>query len=293
MSAYSFLKEAKLYLVIEDLKYEIEISSINFSQTLLENSYQVQNLHNSDIFEGSVINKANVANFEFKCFLLRDPKHKKLVDLAIDYSSFDLYVATQQATFKIEKSVITNVSISASRDKFLSLDIKGEASKVLHVGSESFEVPGTLQNYPDTNYLRSRIDVILDSENISTFINNLSVELQNEITWVPYTSVQNAIEGSIQYPYDYVLSKRILAGSISRFVRDDSQTDLHSKNSNTPLRIKLGEESQGTFYGLDFNMGACSYTNRLNTGSVFTQNYDWRMIDNSDLSSIITYTTTI
>lgn len=292
MATYSFLKEANLYLVKESIKYKIDISSISFSQTFTEESYAVRNLHTADIFEGSVINKANPANFEIKIPALLEGHHSILFDCILDYSSFDLYISTAQDTFKLETSVITNGSFAVEKLKPLSLSISGESSKLLHLGNASYAIPGTESTREGRTYLRaSDNSIVLDGTDMSEDTLSLSIELQNEIKWLPYNTLQKAVAGSTMYPTEYVLDERILAGSFQRYVLPDTDENLQSYNTDVSLRIKIGQEIGGTFYGFDFNMGSCSYTNRLNTGSVFTQNYDWRMTDNSTLSNILSYIT--
>ena len=292
MATYSFLKEAKLYLVKNGVKYSIDISNISFSQTFTEESYEVKNLHTSDIFEGSVINKANVANFDFKIPALLEDYHVVVFNALLDYSHFDLYVATKQDTFKIEKAVITNGSFVVEKGRPLNLSVSGEASKVLRVGNENYNIPGTLSAQAAKTYLKSSDNsIVLNNQDITEHSLTLSVELQNEVKWLRYNTIQKAVAGSTMYPTEYVIDSRILAGSIQRYVTPDTDADLQSYETNVPLRIKIGQNVGGTFYGFDFNIGSCSYTNRLNTGSIFTQNYDWRMTDNSSLSNIISYIT--
>lgn len=292
MVTYSFLKEAKVYLVKDNIKHSIDISSVSFNQTFTEESFSVQNLQNSNIFEGSVINKANVANFELNTYICIQDYARVLVNSLIDYSSFDLFVVTSQDTFKIEKAVITSGSISVDARKLLELEISGEASKVLRVGSSSYTIPGTFAPTGTKTYIRPLDNLILlNGDDLSKDNVSLTLELQNEVKWIPYNSVQKAVSGSTMYPTDYVIDSRILAGSIQRYVTPDTDADLQSYETNVPLRIKIGQNVGGTFYGFDFNIGSCSYTNRLNTGSIFTQNYDWRMTDNSSLSNIISYIT--
>jgi peroxiredoxin len=103
MAQYSFLKEANLYLVKDNARYLIDISNVSFNQTFTEETYKVQNLHTSDIFEGSVIVQANPANFSFTCFVLKEVDHKVVFNSLIDIFTFDLYVQTRQDTFKLEK----------------------------------------------------------------------------------------------------------------------------------------------------------------------------------------------
>ena len=67
MANYSFLKEAKVYIVYGTTKIQLDISSISFSQTFTEETRSVRTLHNqNNVFEGSVINTANPANFEIR-----------------------------------------------------------------------------------------------------------------------------------------------------------------------------------------------------------------------------------
>ena len=48
----------------------------------------------------------------------------------------------------------------------------------------------------------------------------------------------------------------------------------------------------GLFKGFDFNMTNVSFTNRIETGDVFQQSYDWRLAQNvSSLAGILTYYT--
>jgi len=203
-----------------------------------------------------------------------------------------LYIVTRQDTFKIEKAVLTNGSFAVEKGKVLSLSVSGESSKVLRVGTQDYTIPGSLSPRTSKTYLKSSHNsIVLNGEDISEHSLTLSVELQNEVKWLPYNTIQKAVAGSTMYPTDYVIDSRILAGSIQRYVTPDTDADLQSYETNVPLRIKIGQNVGGTFYGFDFNIGSCSYTNRLNTGSIFTQNYDWRMTDNSSLSNIISYIT--
>jgi hypothetical protein len=79
MPNYSFLKEAKVYIVYGTTKKQLDISSVSFSQTFTEETRSVKTLHNqNNMFEGSVINTANF-NRE-RCFLSRKVRHNKWDD---------------------------------------------------------------------------------------------------------------------------------------------------------------------------------------------------------------------
>lgn len=298
MAAFNFLKEASLYIVHNSLQYNIDISRVSFSQTFTEDSIQVRTLHTDNLFEASTINKANPANFQIEANVFKeaDPGVSLLLSKAIDYGSFDIYISTLSDIFKVEYAVITNIAFTLEKNKPITLQIDGEARKVSKVGVVgSYTIPGTAQSVPDPKtYLTTTSQVItLGGTDISDSVYKISVELQNEISWNPYVTVQGGLQATSastsMFPTTYVIEKRILAGNIGKYLLDDNDDDLQDWSTNTSLRIKAGQYIGGTLYGFDFNMPNCSFTNRLEVANIFTQNYDWRMTNNSTaLSSIIT-----
>ena len=297
MATFNFLRDAQLFIVHDSKQYNIDIESVSFSQTFTENSYSVKTLHSQDMFEASVINVANAANFEFKTFLLKESDLDIVLSRLIDYGTMDLYISTQQDVFKLEYAVFTNGSFEINRSQALSISVSGEASKLSKVGTvPSYTIPGTVPNpdRTDRTFLQMLEQTItLGGTDISSEVYRLSIELQNEISWIPYTTVNGGISASdastSMYPSDFTVEKRILAGNIGRYLSDTNGVDLQEWSTGTSLRIKYGQNIGATLYGLDFNMPSCSFTNRLQVESVFVQNYDWRLIDNTtELSSIIT-----
>jgi hypothetical protein len=296
MATFNFLKEAQLYIVSGGLQYNIDIESISFSQTFTDNSYSVKTLHDQDMFEGSVINKANPANFEFKTFFLKENDLDIVIDRLVDYNTFDLYISTQLDVFKLEYAVITNGSFVIEKSQPLSITISGEASKLSKVGTAgSYTIPGTVQSRSASRtFLRNTQQTItLDGSDISSEVYRISAELQNEVAWDPYTTVHGAISATnaatSMFPSSFTVSKRILAGNIGRYVSSSNIDSLQDWSSNSSLVISVGEVISSTLFGLQLNMPSCSFTNRLEVGPVYTQNYDWRLIDNTTaLSSIIT-----
>jgi len=299
MATYSFTKEAKVYVVYNGNQYNIDISNIGFSQTFTENSYSVKSIHTQNYFEGSVINKANPASFNFTMPAIRNNDFTVVFDRLLDCKTFDLYISTEQDTFKLETCVITNGNFLIERSKVLRLAITGEGSKLSRVGSNTYTIPGSAQSRNALVYNRlSDTEVILAGTDIaSSGLISLSVELQNDISWNPYTTVQGAISSTdatdCMYPSSFVIDKKILGGSIGLYLLDTNNADLQEWDTNVTLRIKVGEDDNSlNFRGFDFNMQNCTFTNRLNTSAVYTQNYDWRLTQNpTNLSSIITYIT--
>ena len=297
MSTFNFKKQAKLYIVHDNKQYNIEIEDVSFSQTFTEDSYSVKTLHNQNMFEASTITKANPANFEFTMPISKeaDPSALLVLNRLIDYNTVDLYISTEQAIFKLEYGVFTNCSFIIQKTKVLTITISGQASKLLKVGVfGSYTIPGVVQTPISKTFLQVlEQEVTLNSINISSSIYKLSVELQNDIKWNDYTTVHEGIEvtnaSNSMYPTKFTIDKRILAGNIGQYLTDTNSTNLQNWNKNTSLRIKVGQNIGGTLYGFDFNIPTCSFTNRLNVDSVFTQEFDWRLTNNSTaLSSIIT-----
>ena len=302
MATYSFTKEAKVYVVYGGNQYNIDISDIQFSQTFTENSYSVKSIHTQNYFEGSIINKANPASFSFTMPAIRNNDFTVVFNRLLDCGTFDLYISTQQDTFKLETCVITNGNFLIERSKVLRLAITGEASKLSFRdsgGTPLTSVPGTVQSRNTLVYNRlSDTEVILAGTDLaSSGLISLSVELQNDISWNPYTTVQGALSTSdatnCMYPSSFVINKKILGGSIGLYLLDTNNADLQEWDTNVTLRIKVGEDDSSlNFRGFDFNMQNCTFTNRLTTSAIYTQNYDWRLTQNpTNLSSIISYIT--
>lgn len=289
MANYSFLKDAKVHLVSGTDQILLDISNVSFSQTFTETSYPVKTLHNQSMFEGSVINKANPANFELTIPALLEADLRVLFDKLLDYSSFDLYITTQQDIFRLETSVITNGTFLIDRVRPLSLTVSGEASKLSTVAALPYTTVGRSST---RTYNTSGLTILLDSVHLDTDVATVSVEVQNEVSWNPWVSVHSGVLEEISYPSTYTISKRILSGNISRHLNTDNSSSLNTSSSNSTLNIKVGQNILGTFYGFEFDIASCSYTNRLQTGGIFKQSYDWRMTQNpTSLSDVITYTT--
>jgi hypothetical protein len=293
MSIFNFKKEARLYIVHNNLQYNIDISDISFSQTFTEDSYSVKTLHNQNMFEASSITKANPANFSFTMPILKEPdlSVQLVLDRLIDYDTVDLYISTEESVFKVENAVFTTGSFAFEKSKVLNIAISGEASKLLKVETA---IPGIVQvrASPQTYLQMTGQTVKIGGVDISSCIYKLSVELQNDIDWNSYTTVHDGIQvtnaGNSMYPTKFTVDKRILAGNIGQYLTDSNSANLQNWNKNISLRIEVGQNIDGTLCGFDFNIPTCSFTNRVSVASVFTQEFDWRLTDNlTALSSII------
>jgi hypothetical protein len=291
MANYSFLKEAKAYIVYGSTKLQLDMSSVSFSQTFTEETRTVRTLHNqNNLFEGSVINTANPANFEMTVNLLIEDDLEILFNRLLDVESFDLYVTTASDVFKLQNCVITNGTINIERLRPLSLSISGEASKLLTGQSlPSSMVLRTAASYRTYN-LASDLFIQLGSTQIHDHLVSVSMELQNEIEWIPYKLVLNP-EGT-NYPLQYNLKGKVLAGNITRYLNDSTESAAQSYVTGESLRIKAGTNIGGLFRGIDLNTNNVTATTRITTGSVFTKSTDWRMVQNpTSLADVFKYET--
>jgi hypothetical protein len=300
MPSYSFKKEAKVYIVSGGNQYSIDVSAISFSQTFAQHNYSTKTLHSqSNVFEGSVINKANKASFSFEFPAITEADYTIVETLLIGATSFDLYVTASDPvvdTFKLETAVITNGTFVIEKSRPLSITIQGEASKL----TRDAEMLESTVSRTTKTYIRPILQVTLGSNDLS-YVAATTMELQNEITWTPYTTLQNSLsatdKSNSMFPSSFTLSKKILSGSITQYLTDvtanDNLANTLNWDTDAQLTIKAGNGAAGNaFRGFSFGPATCSFTNRIGTGSIFTQNYDWRMTQNpSDLSTILKYDT--
>jgi hypothetical protein len=295
MPSYNFKREADLFIVHNGNRYSLDIRDVSFSQNFGEKSYPVKNLHNpTDYFEGSVVNKANPANFSLEVYAIEEADFTIVESLLISTSSFDIYVQTPTDVFKLETCVITNGSFVIEKSRPLSIAIQGEASKLTRGAS----LAGSLQSRSATKTFIAPpiLEVTLGSATLTDIV-KVTVELQNDIQWLPYETLNASLVASSaansMYPGGYVVTKKILAGSISQYLTDTNTSNVQAWDTSVSLEIKAGNGLSGSqFRGLHLGSATSTFTNRMNTGSVFLQNYDWRITDNSSsLATILKYVT--
>ena len=270
---------------------------LSFSQTFTDSGFTTKTVHTEDFFESSSIKKANPANFSFVLPVIQETDFEVVKDKLVDCSTFDLYVETGLDVFKLEKAVFTGGTFNIQRDNPLTLSLSGEASKLTLVGSAtSYVIPGlSVAQSVRTHLLNKELKVTLNSTDLSTNIYSIKAELQNDINWTPYTTVNEALSvtnaTNAMYPTNFTVNKKTLAGSIGQYITDTTSSDLQDFTTGESLRIQAGESihTSNPFPGIDINMASCSFTNRAKVEEVFTQSYDWRSTDNlTALSSIIT-----
>ena len=261
MANFRFLKEASLHVVYGSNKYKLDTNEISFSQSFKEKSYEVKTIQEQSSFEGSVINEANPAAFSFNVPLLREVRNKVVLDRLIDCESFDLYISTGQDVLKLQKCVIQDGNFEINKSRPLRLAISGEASKL---SKYTGTIPGTLQNTNviTSTYTLPAIDTLtLDGVDISSDIVGLTVELQNDINWNKYTTLQGTYSttsaSTSMYPDNFTVGTRILGGSISKYLKDDSILDW---GIDQPLTLNVGKNVGGTVNSVAVTSGGGSYS---------------------------------
>jgi hypothetical protein len=290
-------------------KYRIyTTSAITFDQTFAEDAYSVKTLHDqSKMFEGSSITKANPASFSFDIPLTTEKDESIMVDLACDLvataeadietqqlKSFDIYVQTGSSTFKLEGAVITGATFDFVPTNQFQMRLEGQGKKLTRAGNESFSIPGSAQSESATRKPLIVYPVIsVDSLDMSSII-SCNLQIQNEIAWTPYTTLNDSLEvtnsSNAMFPTTYTLGKRIISGEIRQYQTDNNVTQFDDFNTSSALTIKaikVGNASNATpFFQVDLD--PIQYTARVQPGEVYSQSYDFRSLDNTALGTRIT-----
>ena len=300
--SHSFLRESKLYIVYGGNQYRIfTTTAISFSQTFAEDSYPVKTLHDqSKMFEGSTITKANQANFSFTVPLTIEKDESIVLDLISDLvdneqlKSFDMYVQTGSATFKVESCVVTSAGFGFNpRDQF-KVEVEGQGVKLTKVGDESYSIPGSVQSLSSTRTPLLVYPVIsIDSLSMNSLI-SASLQIQNDISWTPYETLQDSLSvtssSNAMFPSAYTITGRVVSGAIRQYQTDNNitQFDDFSTNSNITLKaVEVGKASSDSGF-FSININPAMYTARMNVNEVYSQSYDYRSLDNTALGTRIT-----
>ena len=299
--SYSFLKESKLYIVYGGSNYRIYTSSaISFSQTFASDSYSVKTLHDqSKMFDGSTITKANPANFEFDVPLTKEKDESIIIDLLSDVTdgqlkSFEVYLQSNQSTFKLENAIITGGAIDFGRENPLTIRLQGEGTKFSKVGNESYTIPGSTESESATRTPLMVYPVVtvdsLDMNNITS----ATVNIQNNIDWTPFETLQSSLSvtdaSNVMRASNYTVSRRLISGAISQYQTDNNinQFDDFSTTANITLKgVKVEDAANATPF-IQLALNPATFTARMTPSEVFMQSYDFSYTGSATVDSIIT-----
>ena len=260
---------------------------ITFNQTFTDDAFEQRTLHAPNkLHEQSNIKKANPANFEFTIPALVENDLRTVVQLLLDYDSsghslntFDLYIKLPNDVYKIEKCVITNGTFIIEKLENLKLGIQGQGTRLTR--GASFPGGVTARSSTRTFQLIDLLTVSIDGTSLTEGIYSATIELQNDIKWNPYTTLNDALSvtnaNTSMYPSNFTLDKRILSGSIGQYVLSNFNSDVQTWKTGINISITAGKSQT---QGFQFSLNNCTFTNRNEVSEVFTQRYDFRMNDN-------------
>jgi len=322
MANFSFKKNVQVKFVYDAGSNVVETSDfivqdISFSQTFTEESYRTKTLSDTNYFEGSVINKANPANFEFSVYfsglnqtnIEQYLRNRLLLPDDEGYKITELWVYTESQLFRLENCVFTNGVFVIERSQPLRMTISGEATKLSSIDTDNWtDITGSGNIYDGYTELNSPVEpnkryegapklsqVTLGGTDISSCVTSIQVELQNDIQWNPYTTLHGALSATnaatSMFPSDFTIDKKILSGNITRYIKEDNP-NLLNWSEDTTLEITVAATTGAEV--LYFNLPNTSFTNRLTTSNIFTESYDFRMITGNDsniANRIIVYNT--
>ena len=304
--SYSFLKESKLFIVYGGNKYRIYTdAALDFSQTFTQDSFSVKTLHNqAKMIEGAIITSANPVDFSFNVPLTKEKDESPIISLLQGLSneqltSFDIYVQTGSASFKLDSAIITGGDFDVSPNKQFVVRVQGQGTKLEKVGDESYTIPGNAPSGSNwdtvgSNQLPSSTRtpllvypvVTIDSLNMNNIVST-NFSIVNEITWTDYKTLQKSLlvtdSSNIMRPSDYVVEKRNISGNVVQYQTDNNinQFDDFSTNSNITIKaVEVGKAASATpFFQIQLN--PASFTARMTVAGAFTQSYDFRLVNSS------------
>jgi hypothetical protein len=209
-------------------------------------------------------------------------------------TSFDMYVQTGSATFKIESAVITEGAFTFQPKDQFKVELTGQGIKLSRVGDESYTIPGSAQSESATRTPLLIYPVItLDSLDMNNLL-GASLRISTNINWTAFETLQNSLSvtnsSNAMFPSTYTIDSRTVSGELRQYQTDNNitQFDDFSTNSNFIIKaVQVGKASSDNGF-FQININPASYTARLQTGSVYLQSYDFTSTDNTALGTRIT-----
>jgi hypothetical protein len=265
--------------------------------------------------ENSNITTANAADFSFSVPLTKEKGESPIIaliqglDSEQQLTSFDIYVQTGSAVFKIDNAHITAADFDISPNSPFTVRVQGQGTKLERVGNESYDwhsgftaPSGSNWDTVGSNQLSASTRtpllvypvVSIDSLDMNNIIST-SFSITNETTWTSYKTLQKSLlvtnASNIMRPSDYVVEKRNISGNVVQYQIDDNinQFDDFSTTSNITIKaVEVGKVASATpFFQIQLN--PASFTARMAVGDVFTQSYDFRSLDSdTTFANVIT-----
>jgi hypothetical protein len=303
------LREGRVYLEYGGSFYLLHTTSdVTFSQTFKQDGTQQRSLHKlNNLFEGSSITSANPADFSFTMYLIKgdSPRYQHLpLDLLLNYNgnllnTFNLYFVytnyNPDIYYKLEGCVFTSGSFNIPRAGLITVAVSGQAIKLSRFNTTFTGSAGVNYKTAPTLAVSRHTNVTVGGNPLANIL-GVSLEVQNNITWTENVTLQKSLvvtsPSNTVFPATFTLESRVVGGSIQQYVDESytqSKTNVQTWKELTSVVIQVGNSS--TDYQLQVNMpSACSFTNRVAFGDIFTQSYDYRLMTNPvSLTSYFTY----
>lgn len=289
MTSYSIRHNSKVYIVKDNLRYELQVyPNLTFSQTYEEKGHSVKTLHTQfDMFEKASITRANPANFGFTVLIDKGGDFEVLRDWLIDtvgdssvesLVTYDVYVDTGVHIFKLTKGVLTGATFQVARDALITVSLTGEATKLEKVPA-LVGVPQA-RTKADT-FIPRQVEILKNGELVDNLM-SVSVEFNNQVNWIDYETLHKSLyvatPEDTQYPEAFVVSSRSLSGTIRRYLTELS-SEPNQWQLNVPLKIRI---SDGTTDRLTFDIPSVVITTNIMPEEIYTETDTFRMTVSPD-----------
>ena len=292
---YNFKKNVKAYIVYSGATHRIDLySDITASQTFDEQGYKRKTLHNlTDLHDHAVINKANPANFSFTTPIPNIGYTPIMLTLGSDYTSgslnsFDLYIQSDNVIYTLTECIIESMAFNIEMTAVLTVSISGTASKLAkfaNVGGP-IRIPGLddAESRFDRSYVTvDRLNVSLSNTTLDS-VAAVHMDLKNDVNWTGYTTINQAVNGTMMYPSSYVLQGRTLSGSITQFITSQNADTLFDTSTSSRADISIYYLAySSTNPLLRFTLPSTVFTRRLNFEELINRVYDFRLNSNSTI----------
>lgn len=295
MTSYSIRHNSKVYIVKDNLRYELQVyPNLTFSQTYEEKGHSVKTLHTQfDMFEKASITRANPANFGFTVLIDKGGDFEVLRDWLIDtvgessvesLVTYDVYVDTGAHIFKLTKGVLTGATFQVARDALITVSLTGEATKLEKVPA-LVGIPQA-RTKADT-FIPRQVEILKNGVLVDNLM-SVSVEFNNRVNWIDYETLHKSLyvatPEDTQYPEAFVVSSRSLSGTIRRYLTELS-SEPNQWQLNVPLKIRI---SDGTADRLTFDIPSVVVTTNIMPEEIYTETDTFRMtVSPNNLADVI------
>lgn len=295
MTSYSIRHNSKVYIVKDNLRYELQVyPNLTFAQTYEEKGHSVKTLHTQfDMFEKASVTKANPASFSFTVLIDKGGDFEVLRDWLIDtvgdtsvesLVTYDVYVDTGVHIFKLKKGVLTGATFQVARDALITVSLSGEATKLEKV-SALVGIPQA-RTKADT-FIPRRVEVLKDGVLVDNLM-SISVEFNNRVNWIDYETLHKSLyvttPEDTQYPEAFVVSSKSLSGTIRRYLTEMTG-EPNQWQLNVPLKIRI---SDGATDRLTFDIPSVVITTNIMPEEIYTETDTFRMtVSPNNLADVI------